>query len=308
MTKPFVAVKTMEAIEEAMASDQGAHFRTLLRDLLPLQEDGYRGEEESFRAHLGASIIGRDCSRELWYSFRWTTRKDFPGYVLRLFNRGHLEEARFVSLLMIIGCKVWQFDENGEQFRLKGHRGHYAGGLDSVLKGLPEMPDENVLGEYKTHNDKSFTKLVKVGVREAKPEHYAQMNQYMGYYDLQWALYLAVNKNDDKLYAELVPFDATNYGQHQMRAAFIIDSPTPPPKISNSPGWWKCKFCDHKEVCHGSDEADLNCRTCAWAQVADEGRWLCTHPENYVEGGCWLSKQDQLSGCGHYEANPTIKG
>ena len=29
-----------------------------------------------------------------------------PGRILRLFNRGHLEEARFIALLLLIGVQV----------------------------------------------------------------------------------------------------------------------------------------------------------------------------------------------------------
>ena len=47
---------------------------------------------ESSRAHLGASMIGRECNRALWYGFRWATVPNFPGRVLRLFKRGHDEE------------------------------------------------------------------------------------------------------------------------------------------------------------------------------------------------------------------------
>ena len=37
-------------------------------------------------AHLGASIIGKDCERALWYDFRWVTRWAFTGRMLRLFD------------------------------------------------------------------------------------------------------------------------------------------------------------------------------------------------------------------------------
>ena len=30
--------------------------------------------DTGFRAHLGASLIGKDCERALWFDFRWTTR------------------------------------------------------------------------------------------------------------------------------------------------------------------------------------------------------------------------------------------
>ena len=137
-----IATKTLEAIDLAMRTDQGAKYRGLLRHTMPLAEDAYSEDEAPFRAHLGASLIGRKCNRELWYSFHWTTQKNFDGRMLRLFNRGHLEEPRFVAALQMIGCKVHQYDANGKQFRIAGHNGHYGGSLDAVVENCPDIPAE----------------------------------------------------------------------------------------------------------------------------------------------------------------------
>lgn len=311
---PRIASQTLATISAMLERDQGAAFRQHLRRLMPLAEDAYRDEEGAFRSHLGASLIGRECARELWYSFRWVTKPRFDGRLIRLFNRGHLEEPRMVALLLMIGCTVWQFDENGQQFRIKGHKGHFGGGMDGVVLGIPEIPDEPVVAEFKTHNDKSFQKLKGEGVREAKFEHYVQMQTYMGKNDLRWAIYLATNKNDDELYAELVAFDQGTYNKFQERAAAIIDAVEPPPRINNSPGWYKCKFCTHAPVCHGAAMPERNCRTCRWSTPIEDGKWICENPTVVAaaEAQCWkdpieLDKESQLHGCANYELHPLIK-
>lgn len=311
---PRIASQTLATISAMLERDQGAAFRQHLRRLMPLAEDAYRDEEGAFRSHLGASLIGRECARELWYSFRWVTKPRFDGRLIRLFNRGHLEEPRMVALLLMIGCTVWQFDENGQQFRIKGHKGHFGGGMDGVVLGIPEIPDEPVVAEFKTHNDKSFQKLKGEGVREAKFEHYVQMQTYMGKNDLRWALYLATNKNDDELYAELVAFDQGTYNKFQERAAAIIDAVEPPPRINNSPGWYKCKFCTHAPVCHGAAMPERNCRTCRWSTPIEDGKWICENPTVVAaaEAQCWenpieLDKEAQLHGCANYELHSLIK-
>lgn len=301
---PILATQTLREIEVAMRKDQGGLFRETLRDLMPQAEDAYRGAEDPFRSHLGASLMGRPCPRELWYSFHWTTRPTFEGQLLRLFNRGHLEEPRMVALLKMIGCTVWQFDAEGKQFRIDGHKGHFGGGLDSVILGLPDCPDEYTLGEFKTHNDKSFQKLKGDGMREAKFEHYVQMQLYMGKHKLRVGLYLAVNKNNDELYGELVPFDEKVCNQFQARAAAIIDAVTPPARISTSPGWYQCKFCDHSPVCHGAAQPDRNCRTCRWSEPGETSVWLCNNPQVPIEV---LSKDVQIQGCAEYAVHPGIK-
>ena len=116
----MLAVKTLEAIDSALEKDQGGKYRQILGTVIPHMADAFRGADEGFRTHLGASLIGGECSRALWYGFRWATKPKFSGRILRLFNRGHLEEARFISLLLMIGCTVYQQDEKGNQFRISG--------------------------------------------------------------------------------------------------------------------------------------------------------------------------------------------
>ena len=296
-----VAKATLAAIEAALFQDQGAKFRTLLGKHIHNAGDAFCGESPPFRGHLGASLIGRECTRELWYSFHWATKKEFGGRMQRLFNRGHLEEPRFVALLEMIGCTVWQVDAQGRQFRVEGHRGHFGGSIDAVISGLPEMGATPVLGEFKTHNDKSFKKLTDEGVQATKWEHFVQMQTYMGKLKLPAALYMAVNKNDDDLYAEIVSFDEAVYKRYQERSVIVIETVTAPVRVNQSPGWFKCKICDHKAVCHGTDLPERNCRTCAHAAVADNKTWTCKAK------GKNLTEEEQLAGCPTYLMNPEMK-
>lgn len=312
----ILASKTLLAIETALQKDQGAKYRGLLGQLMPLAGDAYSTKEESFRAHLGASLIGRECARELWYSFHWCLEKKFDGRMLRLFNRGHLEEPRFVALLKMIGCQVWQQDENGKQFRITGHRGHFGGSMDCVVSGIPDIPGgEPAIGEFKTHGEKSFIKLQSEGVISAKWEHFVQMQIYMGKNSLKWAIYCAVNKNTDELHMEIIPFDPVQYQRYLDRSAMVIDSIVPPPRINESPGFFKCKFCDFAKLCHFKEQMPhRNCRTCVSSAVVDGGLWVCKNEVLIVEAEMqgWedpieLNQAAQFQACEHYEMNPAIK-
>src|SRR6476661_7858189 len=76
---------------------------------------------EDPRTHLGASIIGHDCKAYAWNTFRWLRFEEFSGRMLRLFNRGHEEEQRFVRWLVGAGFTVYETDPNtGKQFRIVG--------------------------------------------------------------------------------------------------------------------------------------------------------------------------------------------
>src|SRR5690606_7065514 len=176
LRSPFMyAIKTLNEINRLLAADQGAAFRRHLKVSISKRDDASGDEDAPFRSHVGRTVTGRECAREIWYSWRWVTKPRFEGRLIRLFNRGHLEEARFLALLAMIGCKVWYQDDKGNQFRSSDHDGHYRGSLDGVVLGVPDLPDVPCLVEFKTHSDRSFQKLRIAGVRAAKFEHFVQL-------------------------------------------------------------------------------------------------------------------------------------
>lgn len=323
---PHIASATLVAFERAVAADGGNTFRGWLGKVVPHITDAYRTDESPFRTHMGASTIGRDCAREAWYSFRWATFPTPEGRMLRLWNRGHMEEARFIALLLTIGCNVIQQDENGKQFRISEMGGHYGGSGDGMAEGLPDIGPTRALTEFKTHNDKSFVKLAgknwkefmaallnpqlpKVvfegeGLRKAKPEHYIQMQQYMRKMGLPVGVYFAVNKNDDLIYAEVVPLDAETADRYTHRAIEIIPMHRPPKRLNESPSWYQCKFCDHRAVCHFGAQPNMSCRTCEHSHPEPDGTWRCTQPDVVAQlqgqgdgKGYPLNKAEQRAGC-----------
>jgi hypothetical protein len=300
------ATKTLAAIEAAIFADQGAKFRSLLATTMPEATDAYNPKTETFRKHLGASILGKDCAREIWYNLHWATKPEFHGRMLRLFNRGHLEEARFIALLLLIGCEVWQLDvTTGKQYKIdSGHRGHAGGSIDAVVRGIPDIPGIAALGEFKTYNDKRFAILKDKTLVGGNWDHFIQMQTYMGKWNLTHGLYLAVNKNDDELYAEIIQFDPTQYERYQKVSQTIIDAKIAPPRINQSPGWYKCKFCPQKEICHGTDLPARTCRSCKHVIMGNEGNWSCGHVA--LKGKDYpLDKEAQERGCIAYEVDLT---
>jgi hypothetical protein len=294
-----LATKTLSAIDSAIDADQGSSFRGLLKKHMMMADDPFRQGEPSFRSHLGASMIGRDCARELWYNFHWAVKPHFEGRILRLFNRGHLEEPRFLAMLEMIDCQVFAVTEDGGQFRMQDHNGHFGSAIDGVAIGIPDLPPNTpCLTEYKTSNEKGFKKLVKSGVIECKYEHFVQMQIYMQKMGLLYAIYMCVNKNDDDLYAEIIEYDERVANQYIQRAFQIIYTTEPPPKINSSPSWFACSFCDYKQVCHFSAPVEENCRTCFQSSPSEhENRWICALDSRL------LSKDDQEAGCGLYCAD-----
>lgn len=291
-----LATKTLAAIDAMMEQDQGATYRQMFQKVMPHIGDAYRGKDEGFRTHLGASLIGKSCARDIWYGFRWCKRPRFTGRILRLFHRGHCEEARFIALLLSIGVQVYQQDSNGNQFRVSYFGGLFGGSGDGVGVGIPDLPaGAPGLLEFKTHSRKSFEKLVKLGVREAKPEHYSQMQVYLRGMGLGSAMYGAVNKDDDSLHLEIIHLDPTHGEQMVSRAYNIITLRQAPKRIHESANWFECRFCENKSICKEGAKPERNCRTCHHVVIdAEAGHWACG------QTGEVLTKEKQLAGCEEY--------
>lgn len=298
----MLAIETMRKIDQMMCADQGAAFRVYQGQVLPHMKDAYRGEDEGFRSHLGASLIGRDCGRQIWYGWRWFKKAKHSARILRLFNRGHLEEARFIAILLSIGIEVYQQDSQGNQYRISDVGGHFGGSGDGIGIGIPDLPmGIRALLEFKTHGEKSFAKLKKSGVKTAKFEHYVQMVIYMHKMGLHYALYGAVNKDTDELYFEIVHYDTNVAEQFIDRGRTIIMMRQVPDRIPHaSPTMFGCNYCEYNDVCFGmSKDIAVNCRTCHFARPEEDGTWRCASLDRLAPSDI-LDKATQLVGCQHH--------
>ena len=199
------------------------------------------------REHLGASMLGHPCDRWLWLSFRWAVQQQFPGRILRLFRRGQNEEATIIADLKEIGLNVRDLPT---QMRVD-FGSHVGGSLDAIIDGgVPEAPTKKHVAEFKTHSKKSFDELEKKGVEQAKFEHFIQMQVYMHGTKIDRALYVAVCKDDDRIYTERVEYDEGVAVNAINRGKRIALSDRMPPPLSTDPTWYQCKFCPaHGIVC-----------------------------------------------------------
>ena len=253
-------------------------------------EDGF--VEQKFRPYLGISGIGHSCMRKLWYGFRLCDKPKITPRQDRLFNRGHREEPIIQSDLRRVGitCHVDQYN----QPEVVTGYGHIKGHVDDILTGVPDAPKTKHLGEYKTHNDKSFKDLKRKGVKASKPMHYAQMVCYMDLLGLTRGLYIGVNKNDDERYYERISSDPDKAKELFEKGMKVISTKAPPERIGNST-WYECKWCDYYMLCHFQGTPLKNCRTCKQITIKKEGKWFC------LAHGLYLSFEQQKQGCGKHE-------
>lgn len=311
----YLATKTIESIERAIVADNGNRFRQWEGTVLPWMHDAYKGDDDDYRTHLGASIMGHPCDRALFYRWHWAVHKAPTGWrgegatsaharMIRLWNRGNIEEGRFVAMLLLIGVTVYNVHpETGKQIRVQDFGGHFGGSCDGVGIGIPDLPPGlPALLEFKTHGSKYFRVLKMDGVYKSNFSHYVQMQIYMRYLGLTVALYFAVDKDTDQIYAELVPYDEAVGTAYAQRAGRIIFAEVLPPRIPRaSPGYTTCRFCDMANVCFGAKKAARNCRTCANVRVGTDGTFVCGLDQRI------LDKAAQQVGCEKYSLSPVLR-
>ncbi|HWI47149.1 MAG TPA: YqaJ viral recombinase family protein [Rummeliibacillus sp.] len=197
------------------------------------------------RNYIGASSIGGDCLRKIWYQFKGEKGEEFTPRTKRILEVGKALERLILHWLVDAGVKIefptpynkelWYCDPDNEFFQ--GH-------LDAF------MPNFAAVLEIKTAKDSSFNKLVKEGVQKWSKEYYAQIQSYMGMSGFHSAYILVLNKDNSELYDELINFDAEFYETLRQKAKMIYDATVAPPRVHGSPLWWQCKLCKYNKVCH----------------------------------------------------------
>ena len=290
-----------ESIVDPVASAIFAHYKA-------------KHDAEPARGYLGASSIGKSCSRALWYGFRWAQPAEFTGRLYRLFQSGHLQEPRVVADLRAIGCQVYEVNPaDGKQFSFSepatGH--HFRGNCDGILTGLPGAEKTVHMLEVKTSSDKLFKVLQKDGVEKAKPEHFAQMQIYMkwsidkfGDDGCKRALYVCVNKNTDDIHTERLEYRPAAAQALIDKALAIVKAVEPPIGISTDSTYYECKFCDYHALCHGTAVPAPTCRSCAWVTPLTKEKepvWACN---NHV--GFWVDDAKQRQGCAKHLFIPVL--
>jgi len=250
--------------------------------------------DEQPRAYLGCSIAGYRCERRIWLTFRWAVRERFTGRMLRMFRRGREEERLVLEDLRAIGCVIT--DCQKEVVLTPYIKGHVDG---IITSGLPEHENEQFVLEIKTFSSNAFTQLTRKGVKEARHDHWVQMQLYMLGLGIPQALYFAVCKDDDRIYTEIVQFDAERAQSILNKLDRLTMETRLPPPISRDPTWWECKGCPAYSFCHEQSVVTArNCRTCAYGAPKPAGLnatpWECQYEPVAPQE---LSVQQQRQGC-----------
>lgn len=217
-----------------------------------------RGNGEPRRGYLGASELGRQCVRAIWYSFTGVKGKPREAKLCWAAEDGHhTEELIAKRLRMIPGVELQSHNEHGEQLGFSVLDGRFQGHCDGVIKGLIQAPKAVHIWENKTKAQKYFDDFQKKkriygekrALKEWNETYYVQAQLYMHFMQIN-RHYLTValpgGRDIDSCRTEYKP----EVGEAAYdRAQKLLNITVPPPRINDKADFFVCKMCEHADHC-----------------------------------------------------------
>ncbi len=203
--------------------------------------------DKRVRDYIGASGIGAECLRQIWYEFKGYEAEEVPTKTRRTWAIGRHLEGLILDWLTEAGFEIVRTWDDLVAEGMPFFKGH----LDSVLV---KKGKAYAIVEIKTAKDASYNIFVKKGLRNWNPQYFAQVQSYMGMSGIHKTYILVLNKDSSDLCDELVPYDEIFYHMLKNKAQMIANANVAPPKINGSPLWYQCKMCKFNKICHKREE------------------------------------------------------
>lgn len=192
------------------------------------------------RDYIGASSIGSDCLRQIWYELNNGKGNKIPNKLRRTWEVGKVLEGMVVGLLRDCGVNISACQSEFVHYKLPYFKGHCNG----------VIVDYNAILEVKTAKNASFNIFVKSGCKKWNYKYYAQLQAYMGMSGIHEAYILVLNKDNSDLHEEFIAFDEFVFEELTDKAIRVFESVEPPRRVHNSPLWFACKVCKFNKICH----------------------------------------------------------
>ncbi len=208
------------------------------------------------RHYLGASSIGEECSRKLWYRYNGH-KENFDAETLRRFSDGHDTEAKIIRWLeRCPGIELYTRGNEGTQIGFSNYDGRFKGHYDGIGRGFPQAPKTWHIVEIKCVGEKAFKELEKLKAQNEKTaielwktEYSDQVQIYMHMEKLTRSIHIVSTPGARNLISVRSEYNKDRAEVLLMKAKRIIDSKVPLEKIGGR-DFWKCKMCSFRKICH----------------------------------------------------------
>lgn len=232
------------------------HIETRIHKALEKQrqerDEQYRAERAGKPATLSLSGIG-DCPRRLWAGLHGISGEPIPGGRLAIFKMGDAVERLVIELLGRADFMVLRQQERvvidfGDNLMATGR---WDGVV--ILEHGRFRREEAVL-EIKSANDEQFDLCEAQGYATWRPKYADTLHGYMGASGIDLAIAVVMNKDNSRIYAEKIRFDAERFEGLKKKAEMVLRSTRPVVRPAEATSQYCnfCKWCDVNEWCHSS--------------------------------------------------------
>lgn len=194
-------------------------------------------QKDKEQHHFYITDAGK-CARAIFFKFKNVPRKEIEANILRLFDHGdHIHQLIMKPLLSVREIHVVASEVNIPPQEL------VSGRADAIISTGKEM----YVLDIKSMNSMIFRNLT-----EPKEENVAQLQLYLHYFKIPKGILLYVNKDSQELKEFIIAYDkkrALNLLASLSDLREKIDSEIIPPRLSDYPDNWQCRYCQFKEVC-----------------------------------------------------------
>lgn len=218
-----------------------------------------RRSAEPPRTYLGASSIGHECDRYLWYLCNGFTRQDPHINAVTAAEGGYKAEPILIERLrMVPGVEVISHQPDGSQYEFSDFDGRFKGHPDGFICGILEAPKTWHVLEFKEKEEKFYNALWKLIQTNEKTalygwnfEYYVQAQIYMRKFDLDRHYLVCTTPGARKMISCRTELNVSVADHFIARAKMILEAKTTPERKFKTPDFYKCKWCDFRGECWG---------------------------------------------------------